>query len=238
MHKDVTFVTYYLLKNPDLYLPKNFIMKTYFFSRFGTGLLLPLLSVSYTSCNQNEQQETLALLNNQTFSTSENEALLYMLEEEKLARDTYTYLGNLWSVNQFKNIKQSEQSHMDAVQNLLEFYEIPYEILPMGQFQNTELQGLYNQLTAQGETSLAKAFTVGATIEDLDIVDLENYLVELDKANIIQVFQRLQCGSRNHLRAFVFGLESMGSDYTPSYLSIEDYNIILEGNHERCGMMY
>ncbi|HRV55669.1 MAG TPA: DUF2202 domain-containing protein, partial [Mangrovimonas sp.] len=143
-----------------------------------------------------------------------------------------------WTVNQFANIKQSEQRHMEAIQTLLDSYEITYEILPMGQFNNPSLQDLYNQLTAQGQSGLTQALQVGATIEDLDIVDLDNYLKEVTSPNIAQVFQRLQCGSRNHLRSFVFGLENAGASYTPVYLETETYETILDGNHERCGMRY
>ena len=197
-----------------------------------------LLTMGYTSCSQSNSSKLAIHQSNENLSSSESEALLYMLEEEKLARDTYTYLNSLWTVNQFANIKQSEQRHMEAIQTLLDSYEITYEILPMGQFNNPSLQDLYNQLTAQGQSGLTQALQVGATIEDLDIVDLDNYLKEVTNPNIAQVFQRLQCGSRNHLRSFVFGLENAGASYTPVYLETETYETILDGNHERCGMRY
>lgn len=42
-----------------------------------------------------------------------------MRVEEKLARDTYMYLGGLWCLNQFASVKNSEHTHMDALDRLL-----------------------------------------------------------------------------------------------------------------------
>ena len=80
-------------------------------------------------------------------NTKETDAssLLFMLEEEKLARDTYRYLDNLWGLTEFENIKISEQAHMDAVAQQLDIYNVAYTILPEGQFNNVDLQNLYNQ---------------------------------------------------------------------------------------------
>jgi hypothetical protein len=54
-------------------------------------------------------------------SEEEFSALLYMREEEKLARDVYLTLGAHWSLPIFQNIGQSEQAHMDAVKVLLDW---------------------------------------------------------------------------------------------------------------------
>ncbi|MCB0475738.1 MAG: DUF2202 domain-containing protein, partial [Flavobacteriaceae bacterium] len=108
----------------------------------------------------------------QDLTDSDEEALLFMFEEEKLARDTYDYLDNYWGLNQFANIKKSEQSHMDAVENLLILYGIAYEELPKGEFSDPDLQNFYNQFITDGIVSQVAALTIGATIEDLDIVDL------------------------------------------------------------------
>jgi hypothetical protein len=56
------------------------------------------------------------------YTQADEDALRFMLEEEKLARDTYNYLFQTWGINQFKNISNSEQSHMDA--QWLLFYRV------------------------------------------------------------------------------------------------------------------
>jgi hypothetical protein len=205
----------------------------------GLFITLMLSVVVLMSCD-NESDDSLNLaspnnLSDTLLSQEEKESLLFMLEEEKLARDTYTFLDGLYSVNQFANIKTSEQSHMDAVANLLKAYDLAYTVLPYGEFENAELQTFYDELTAKGAENLNEALIVGATIEDLDIVDLEKYLNTMTNPNIRTVFESLQCGSRNHLRSFVSTLENAGGTYIPQFLSLDEFTGIINDSNERCG---
>ncbi|MGB5436624.1 MAG: DUF2202 domain-containing protein [Maribacter sp.] len=197
----------------------------------------PVDSQEDTDVTENpiDSQEELLVLENSGDSEEDINALLFMLEEEKLARDTYMYLDELWGINQFANIKLSEQTHMNAVANLLDQYNIDYTLLPDGAFENQELQDYYNQFVEKGQIDRVNALEVGATIEDLDIVDLENYINASSNADIILVFESLQCGSRNHLRSFVRGLENLGETYAPQFLTIEEYNAIMDSTNESCG---
>ncbi len=43
------------------------------------------------------------------------ETLIFMREEEKMARDVYRVLGEQWGVDVFNNISQSKQKHMNAI---------------------------------------------------------------------------------------------------------------------------
>ena len=85
-----------------------------------------------------------------------------------------------------------------------------------------------------GKTSDGKWVIFGATIEDLDIVDLQKYISETQNAQIISVYQSLQCGSRNHLRSFTGSLVFYDATYTPQFLSLEEYNIIVNSTQEQC----
>jgi hypothetical protein len=164
----------------------------------------------------------------------EKDALVFMLEEERLARDVYDHLFVKWGLSQFENISTSEQSHMDAVETLLKKYDLPYSILEAGTFQNADLQAAYNSLVAQGNEDLVGALTSGATIEDLDIFDLENWMDQIENDEILNVFSKLQCGSRNHLRAFTNSLAMEGETYTPQFISQTEYEEILNSDQERC----
>jgi hypothetical protein len=62
---------------------------------------------------------------NSELSEIEKTSLIYMREEEKLARDVYLELYDIWGQQIFSNIASSEQSHTDAVKTLLERYDIP-----------------------------------------------------------------------------------------------------------------
>jgi hypothetical protein len=204
-------------------------------------LVLTVLFTFLTACSNDNDEvniDTNDEVNidkiDQTLTDDDIAALLFMLEEEKLARDTYSYLDNLWAINQFTNIKNSEQTHMNAVENLLIQYNIAYNILPVGEFTDQDLQNYYNQFVIDGAVSKSNAFQIGATIEDLDIVDLQNNLNQTKNTTIIAVFESLQCGSRNHLRSFVKGLENIGDNYTPQFLSQNEYDRIIEGSQEKC----
>jgi hypothetical protein len=213
-------------------------MKNLLFTRLIAFVILILALPSLLACNEDNVNEDNTVSDNsivsQTLTDSDKEALLFMLEEEKLARDTYIYLNDLWSVNQFANIKNSEQTHMDAVENLLIQNNIAYSILPVGEFADQNLQNFYNQFVADGAISLSIALQIGATIEDLDIVDLEDYMDATTNAGLISVFEGLQCGSRNHLRSFISAIENNGDIYSPQFLSEDAYNAILNASHERC----
>jgi hypothetical protein len=191
-----------------------------------------IIALFTVSCDDNESNNTVS----DTISLTEEEkvGLLFMLEEEKLARDTYIYMNNLWSMNQFDNIKNSEQTHMNAIKTILDQNNIDYTILPEGQFDNENLQNLYNQFVIDGQVSSSNALQIGATIEDLDIVDLEDYINESANQVLISTYQSLQCGSRNHLRSFVSAINNDESIYIPQFLTIEEYENILNGSHEQC----
>lgn len=171
-----------------------------------------------------------------TISAIEKEALLFMLEEEKMARDVYYYLDDEWNRTEFKNIGKSEENHMAAIENLLNLYQVEYEILPVGAFNNSDLQEAYLVLTELGEENVITALLVGAGIEDLDIYDLENYMSSLNTSRIIDVFSSLQCGSRNHLRAFTTSLTNLGVSFEPQFLDEEAYLSIITSDNENCGL--
>jgi hypothetical protein len=163
-------------------------------------------------------------------SAAEIAGLLFMREEEKLARDVYTAMYELWGMNIFNNIAASEQMHIDAVLNLLAVHNIPDPAADneTGQFTNQALQSLYDELIATGSQSLDAALTVGAAIEEIDILDLDERINGTANADIIAVYENLRSGSENHLRSFVSTYERQtGTAYQPQYLDQTAYEMIL-----------
>lgn len=167
-------------------------------------------------------------------SATEASALVFMREEEKLARDVYQLLYTQWGQKVFSNIAASEQQHMDAVALLLTRYNLPdpAAATATGVFQDPHVQELFNALMAQGQTSLIAALTVGATIEDLDIQDLQTRIAATDNADIALVFNELMKGSRNHLRSFVSQLTAAGVSYTPQYITQAEFDAIINSPKE------
>jgi hypothetical protein len=166
-------------------------------------------------------------------SGDEMSELLKMREEEKLARDVYSYLSSVWGSQVFSRISGSENTHMTALNTLLVYYASPDTVIsPAGQFANPEVQALYNNLTAQGSVSVTDAYKIGAIIEDMDIADLDEVIGNTANENLIMVYDNLQKGSRNHIRAFTRLLNTTGIVYTPTYISQEDYNLIISSSFE------
>jgi hypothetical protein len=161
-------------------------------------------------------------------STNESAALLYMREEEKLARDVYNTLSATWKISTFQNIAASEQIHMDEIALLLTRYNLTDPAQAPGIFTDAKLQDLYNKLVAQGNLSIGDALKVGGAIEEIDILDLQTRLSQTDNADIQQVYNNLMNGSYNHLKAFSRTLTNQtGETYAPQYLNPEQYQTIL-----------
>jgi hypothetical protein len=134
----------------------------------------------------------------------EIEGLTYMREEEKLARDSYWTLYDRWHLSIFSKISNSEVMHMSKIKDLLDRYGLPDPAAGkrVGEFSNPVLQQLYNSLMIQGSQSPTEALKVGVTIETVDIQDLQKYLGQTNKADIINVYNSLLNGSYCHLRMF------------------------------------
>lgn len=209
----------------------------------GTAMTVTLFfSVILVSCSKNkDNRNTTNNLNsqvnnlpNEPLNTDERATLSFMREEEKLARDVYIFLYNKWTLPIFNNISSSEQSHMDAIVQLLNKYNLPDPVGSNGYgiFSNPLLQNLYTQLTTQGSVSLLDALKAGATIEDLDIYDLKLSLTKVDNHDIILVYNNLMKGSRNHLRSFYSNIINAGGTYTPQYITQAEFDAIINSPME------
>ncbi|MEI2740303.1 MAG: DUF2202 domain-containing protein [Chitinophagaceae bacterium] len=162
----------------------------------------------------------------------EKDAILYMREEEKLARDVYNFLYEKWETNPFGNIRQSEQVHMDRMKNLIMIYQLEDPVIKNndtpGVFTNTILQKYYDELSITGSRSLTDALKVGAKIEELDIADLDKRIKQTSQQDILSTYSYLKMASENHLRAFVRRLKVQGEVYKPTILSKAQFDKIIE----------
>lgn len=186
------------------------------------------------SFNQTQVTQQIGNLPLETISAAEKNGLLVMREEEKLAKDVYITLYKKWNLNVFNNISSSEATHTSAVLSLLQKYNIPDPVgnNSVGVFENTTLQKLYNDLVAKGSSSFLEGVKVGATIEDLDIKDLQDFLKDVNNQDISYVYQNLTKGSRNHLRSFYSQVLAQNGTYAAQFISQSEFDTIVNSAKE------
>jgi hypothetical protein len=136
--------------------------------------------------------------------------ILFIKQEEKMARDAYQALYAKWGHTTFANIAVSEQRHMDAMDTLITRYQLK-DATPAdaGKFTIPELQALYDELVAFGSQSLENALRVGVLIEQTDISDLQTAIKATRERPIKNVLGNLLDGSYNHLDAFTRALSQL-----------------------------
>lgn len=170
---------------------------------------------------------------------AEETHLVFMREEEKLARDVYLTLAAMYP-NQFvfQNIGEgSEQTHTDTMRDKLVSFGIAdpnpdTNNLPasIGVFTGAQFGWYFtekfNQLIERGSRSELDALYVGALIEELDmydivecpkvIVEMDNGIEEggcglnyTDERELKNAYSSLVDGSEHHLRAYVGQIEAV-----------------------------
>jgi hypothetical protein len=209
-----------------------------------SAALIIAFSAILVGCKKDDSKEDAASSNDVTaqinampkepLSADEISSLMIMREEEKLAHDVYLTLYNKWNTNIFANIASSEQTHTNAVLTILNKYNLadPVGSNALGVFKDSTLQVLYNNLVAQGSISILDGFKVGATIEDIDIHDLNNWNAKINNQDIKYVYQNLAKGSRNHMRSFYSQIITSGGSYAAAYISQAELDAIINSPKE------
>lgn len=132
--------------------------------------------------------------------------LVFMANEEKLAHDVYTALADLYAMPVFENIAAAEAQHLAAVEVVLVRYGVEDATteLPLGEFTDDTIAGLYAELLEQGSQSLDEAIAVGVFIEEDDIAALEGAMAGLEESapDVHNMYSNLLAGSQRHLEAF------------------------------------
>jgi hypothetical protein len=88
-------------------------------------------------------------------------------------------------------------------------YEVPDPALDgIGTFNDVDLQHDCDEFVAAEGKSYVDALVAGATIEEIDMVDIQEAIDITVNMDIKNVYQNLLAGSENHLRAYVDTLNS------------------------------
>jgi hypothetical protein len=185
---------------------------------------------------------------------NEQTHLVFMREEEKLARDVYITLGTMYPDSTiFGKIDDSEQIHTTAVKNMLEKYGVqdPNTDNSVGAFTGEDygwyFTEKYNLLVERASISELEALYVGAFIEELDMLDINQcpaVIVETDNgindvsecgkiytdnADVANLYASLLDGSDNHLAGYVKNIEKYigAGNYQAQVLTQEQVDEIL-----------
>jgi len=192
------------------------------------GSLMLGLSVITTSLIAGQSATSTSVSSTKSVDEVETQDLLFMREEEKLARDVYIFAYSQWGNTVFDNISESEQEHTDKIVSLLEKYNLEDPALAAeGEFNDHHLQELYNDLIAEVQNSEIDALYVGTAIEEIDMIDILEAIERTDNRDIKTVYQNLLDGSKSHLRAYVDVLASKGITYEPRFIDVDFYNEII-----------
>jgi len=160
--------------------------------------------------------------------------LIFIREEEKLARDVYLKLGEMYpNTKIFGNIDDSEQQHTTAVKEMIEKYgeSDPNTNDNIGKFTGKDygwyFTEKFNELVERASISELEALYVGAFIEELDMMDINQcpkVIVETDngindvsecgkiytdKPDLNQLYASLLDGSDSHLAGYVRNIEKL-----------------------------
>jgi len=153
--------------------------------------------------------------------------LAYMWNEEKMAKDLYLALYEIWPNQVFYNIAtKAETEHQAAVEALIESYDLNifdldddeehYSAQELAQFNPgeysvSEVQELYDVLYSKGVQSTQDALEVGCMVEVTDVNDLnEDLLTVAGVDDLVTTLENLRSGSYNHYWAFDSALKAMG----------------------------
>jgi hypothetical protein len=185
---------------------------------------------------------------------NEQTHLVFMREEEKLARDVYLTLGTMYPDSViFGKIDDSEQKHLAAVKTMLEKYgvEDPNTNDNIGAFTGEDygwyFTEKFNLLVERASISELEALYVGAFIEELDMMDINQcpeVIVETDNgindvsecgkiytdnSDISNLYGSLLDGSDSHLEGYVKNIEKYigEGNYQAQVLSQEQVDEIL-----------
>ncbi len=173
-----------------------------------------------------------ALMNNVFAGSGVDEKMLIkMNEEKKMTCDLYTEFYQRWQLDVFNDVKESEQLHLQRINELMALYNItvPESKLPAekGKYTNSDIQKLYDDYTVKGCISDICALNTAAYMEEEDLSMLRERIKDQNDEHIIKVFAQMEKATQNHLKVFVKSLKQSGVEYKPQVLSQGDYDAIL-----------
>lgn len=198
-----------------------------------TGFALLLLSGCGDNATKSDNNTTVSsasteiVYNASELNSTQREEVVFMYNEEKLAKELYATLYTLYGTKTFTNIStRSETKHQLEMQTMLQRYDINFldptnkersfqqsdlETVAFAQFSVDELQNLYDTLYAKAAQTEQDALEVGCMVEVTDVNDLTIAIADTEGFSLLQEsYIKLRNGSYNHYHAFDSALKNLG----------------------------
>lgn len=163
-----------------------------------------------------------------TLTPAAQAALLFQIDEERMAGELYRAWGAKWGLAPFAHIPLAEARHEAVLRQLATRAGLALPAAVPGQFASAEVQKRHDDLLPLGLASADGALRAAAYVEEVDIVDLRLLVGATDSAALQEVAAMLETASGHHLGAFAGLLAARGVTYVPQLLPAADYQAILE----------
>jgi len=163
-----------------------------------------------------------------TLSAGAQAALLFQIDEERMAGELYRAWGAKWDLVPFAHIPLAEARHETVLRQLATRAGLALPAAVPGHFASAEVQKRHDDLLPLGLVSADGALRAAAYVEEVDIADLRTLLASTDNAAWQEIAAMLETASGHHLGAFVGLLAARGVTYVPQLLPAADYQAILD----------
>jgi hypothetical protein len=156
--------------------------------------------------------------------------LLYLSEEEKMARDICAVFWEKHDIVLFETVMNTEQRHMDMIRNAKARHGIKKvaDRSKAGVYTNQKLQDIYTEMTDKHDTTFHKALLNSALITETAILGLRDAISELNgnQPKLAKVYDTLLDDSENHLRIFAGVLATLDdADYEAQHEDMDQGDV-------------
>ena len=171
------------------------------------------------------------------FSTAfpEDEQLISMRLNGKVASDLYSEFYGSWKLDVFYNVGESKLVYDIRMKELFEEFSItdPLESNSVtGKFDDPNMQVFYDALLLKGKESEKNAVIACALMEEKIYRDLGECSRILNDPNAKKILKQMRLTTGNHLRALVKELNRSGVIYDPQLISNRDLDNIMGSGKE------
>jgi len=158
-----------------------------------------------------------------------NKSLLFKLyQEEKMSYELMGEFYNNWQLEVFNSVKERDEKHVWCMDKVIMKYGYENNNSAAGNlFNDKKIQAFYDEMSVKGSISDLSALEAAAYIKERSIYELRERIVTQSDPYIVKVIFLMEQASQKQFRALVESIKLSGSDYTPVYLTEDEYNNIV-----------